>query len=147
MWIQTENVLLGRVVAEGSEDAGGVQPRGAVGRLGGEVEVGELGLVAVEEENVARPHVAVDDGRLGLLVEVLEPSRGAVRHLHPLAPVQRRPRRRVPHALLPCSFFFFWFPDRPTRRVRFHVPRRIRCKPVVINACRSSEWRKNLYTV
>lgn len=99
--------LLQRVVAEGPEHARGVQPDGAVGGLAGEVKVGELGLVAVEEEeHVAGPHVAVHDGRLHLLVQVLEAHRRAVGDLQPLRPRQRRPRRRVLHALLACIFLF-----------------------------------------
>jgi len=91
------------MVAEGAKDARGVEPRGAVGRLAGEVEVGELGVVAVEEEDVAGAHVPVHDGRLHLLVQVLESPRRAVGDLHPLRPAQRRARRRVLHALLSCS--------------------------------------------
>ena len=99
------------MVAEGPQDARGVQPGGAVGRLAGEVEVGDLGLVAIEEEDVAGAHVPVHDGRLHLLVQVLEPPRRAVRDLHPLRPAQHRPRRRVLHALLACNatdFFSFF---------------------------------------
>ncbi|CAN6295871.1 unnamed protein product, partial [Urochloa humidicola] len=102
-----DRFLLGRVVAEGAEDARGVQARGAVGRLAGEVEVGDLGVVAVEEEDVAGAHVPVHDGRLHLLVQVLEPPRRAVRDLHPLRPAQHRPRRRVLHALLACTNVIF----------------------------------------
>jgi hypothetical protein len=91
------------MVAEGAEDTGGVQTRGAVRLLAGEVEVGELGLVAVEEEDVAGAHVPVHDGRLHLLVQVLQASRRAVGDLHPLAPVQSRPGRRVLHTLLACN--------------------------------------------
>jgi hypothetical protein len=105
------------MVAEGPQDARGVQPRGAVGRLAGEVEVGDLGFVAVEEEDVAGAHVPVHDGRLHLLVQVLESPRRAVRDLHPLRPAQHRPRRRVLHALLACNRFVF-FPFVRFRRSR-----------------------------
>jgi hypothetical protein len=52
-----------------------VEPRGGVGGLVGEVEVPDLGLVSVEHEHVTGPHVAVQDGRARLHVEVLEPGR------------------------------------------------------------------------
>lgn len=83
--------VLGRVVAEGAEHLGGVQPGGGVGGLVAEVEVGDLAHVAAEDEHVAGPHVAVDHGRLGLLVEVLQPLRRPEGHPGPLGPRQRRP--------------------------------------------------------
>lgn len=133
--------LLGGMVAERAEDAGGVQPGGAVGRLAGEVEVGELGLVVVEEEDVAGPHVPVHDGRLHLLVQVLEAPRRAVGDLHALVPGQGRPGRRVLHALLACAH---------TRLLLLTVMRRtqhwLACQPtcgMYRGVCRAgSRWRR-----
>ena len=95
--------LLGRVVAERAENLGGVQARGGVGGLVGEVEVADLGVVAVEDQHVAGAHVAVHDRRPRLLVQVLQAPRRPVRDPRALAPRQNGPGLRALHPLLPCD--------------------------------------------
>lgn len=48
-----------------------MQPRGGVGPLVGQVEIGNLGAEIVEYEDVAGPDVSVNDRWLDLLVQVL----------------------------------------------------------------------------
>lgn len=91
------------MVAEGAEHLGGVEAGGGVRRLVGEVEVADLGVVAVEDERVAGADVAVDDRWLRALVQVLQSPRRAVRDPCSLAPRQHRPGLRPLHPLLPCN--------------------------------------------
>jgi hypothetical protein len=80
-----------------------VQPRGGVGALAGEVEIGDLGAEVVEDEDVAGADVPVDDGRLDLLVQVLQPSRCPVGYLDSLSPVEDGTGLRALDSLLPCA--------------------------------------------
>nr|BAJ97378.1 predicted protein [Hordeum vulgare subsp. vulgare] len=65
--------------------AGGVQD-------GGQPEVGNLGRPRVVQEDVGGLDVAVDDGRHGVDVHVLDAARGAQRDGEPAAPRQHRRR-------------------------------------------------------
>ena len=59
------------MVSKSPQHASGVQPRGGVGPLVGEVEISNLGAEIVEYEDVAGPDVSVNDRRLDFLVQVL----------------------------------------------------------------------------
>lgn len=95
--------VLGSVVAEGAEDAGGVEASSGVGGLVGEAEVGDLGQEVVEEEDVAGADVAVDDGGLAFLMQKLQPFGCAERDLHSLVPAEDGAWLRPLHALPPVQ--------------------------------------------
>ncbi|KAB8110491.1 hypothetical protein EE612_047762, partial [Oryza sativa] len=80
-------------VAVGAGDAG-LDVGAAVAGLreeAGHAEVGDLGDPAVVEEDVAGLDVAVDDGRVRVLVQVQQPARHAHHHLVPPRPRQLLP--------------------------------------------------------
>lgn len=78
--------VLGRAVAVGAHDA----RRALAGAELGQPEVGELRAEGVVEEDVGGLEVPVDDGRVGRLVEVLQPTGRAQGHPHPRLPAQPR---------------------------------------------------------
>lgn len=71
-----------------SFDLGGDVALLGVGDELGEAEIGDLGLEVVVEEDVGGLDIAVDDGRVGELVEVRQPSSRPERDPQPLLPVQ-----------------------------------------------------------
>ena len=84
--------VLGRHVPVGAGDAG-VDAGAAVAGLWeetGHAEVGDLGHPPVVEEDVAGLDVAMDDGRVRVLVEVQQAPRHAHHHLVPPRPGQLR---------------------------------------------------------
>ena len=80
------------IVAKGPQHSRGVQPGRLVGRLVGDVEVGDLAAVALEDEHVGGLDALVHQRGLCLGVQVLQAAGGAQRDAHALRPREQGER-------------------------------------------------------
>lgn len=101
--IKILGTLLSSMITKSPQNTSWVETSSHIRGLIWQVEVRNLCLEVIKQENIARPNIAVNNGRLDLFMQVLQPPSSIHRNSHTLHPVKHWPWLCSLNSLSSCN--------------------------------------------